>query len=113
MARRQPGINPSSTPQWRPPRTRTVSTASARLATAAHAPQTVILFDKFHVMRHLGEALDRVRKSEYGRLAGRDRHYIKGQKYTLLSRQENLTLDGKKALKELLSANKRLNVAYL
>src|SRR5690349_18379657 len=40
-----------------------------------------------------GEALDHVRKSEYGRLAGRDRRYIKGQKYTLLSRKENLTLD--------------------
>jgi hypothetical protein len=31
------------------------------------------LFDKFHVMRHLGEALDTVRKSEYARLSGRDR----------------------------------------
>jgi transposase len=41
-----------------------------RLATAAHAPQAAILFDKFHAMRHLGEALDQVRKSEYGRLAG-------------------------------------------
>ena len=71
------------------------------------------LFDKFHVMRHLGEALDTVRKSEYARLAGRDRRYIKGQKYTLLSRRENLTLDGKKALKTLLAANKRLNTAYL
>jgi transposase len=84
-----------------------------RMATAAHAPQAPILFDKFHVMRHLGEALDSVRKREYARLAGRDRRYIKGQKYTLLSRRENLTLDGKKALKTLLAANKRLNTAYL
>ncbi len=84
-----------------------------RLATAAHAPKAAILFDKFHVMRHLGEALDQVRKSEYRRLTGRDRRYIKGQKYTLLSRQENLTLDGKRALKRLLSANKRLNTAYV
>ncbi len=35
------------------------------------------------------------------------------QKYTLLSNRENLTLDGKKALKKLLKANKRLNAAYL
>ena len=84
-----------------------------RLATQAHAPQAAILFDKFHVMRHLGEALDAVRKSEYGRPAGRDRRYIKGQKYTLLSRKENLTRDGRKALKTLLSANKRLNTAYI
>ena len=58
-----------------------------RLATAAHAPQAAILFDKFHVMRHLGEALDQVRKNEYGRLGDRDWRYIKGQKYTLLSRK--------------------------
>jgi transposase len=84
-----------------------------RLATNAHAPQAAILFDKFHVMRHLGEALDQVRKSEYARLQGRGRRYIKGQKYTLLSRKENLTLAGKKALQKLLAANKRLNTAYV
>src|SRR5260370_33758871 len=84
-----------------------------RLAANADAPQAAILFDKFHVIRHLGEALDTVRKAEYARLAGRSRRYIKGQKYTLLSRRENLTLDGKKALKSLLAANKRLNTAYM
>jgi hypothetical protein len=31
----------------------------------------------------------------------------------LLSRRQNLTLDGKRALKTLLAANKRLNSAYL
>jgi len=77
------------------------------------APQAAILFDKFHVMRHLGEALDKVRKSEYARLSGKERRYIKGQKYTLLSHKENLSTDGRKALKTLLAANKRLNTAYL
>ena len=47
------------------------------------------------------------------RLSGRDRRYIKGEKYTLLSRRENLTLDGKSTLRTLLAANKRLNAAYL
>ncbi len=77
----------------------------------AHAPQARILFDKFHVMRHLGEALDQVRKSEYARLTGTDRRFIKGQKYTLLSRRENLTTTGRRSLKMLLKANKRLNTA--
>ena len=83
--------------------------------TVAHekAPQAAILFDKFHVLRHLGEALDTVRKSEYARLSGKARHYIKGHKYTLLSHRENLDLDGRKALKTLLAANQRLNTAYL
>ena len=78
-----------------------------------HAPQAAILFDKFHVIRHLGEALDTVRKREYARLTGKRRAYIKGQKYTLLSHRANLTLDGRKALKKLLAANTRLNTAYL
>jgi transposase len=84
-----------------------------RNATQAHAPQAAILFDKFHIMRHLGEALDKVRKAEYARLSGKDRRFIKGQKYTLLSSRENLTLEGKRSLKLLLTANKRLNTAYL
>ena len=84
-----------------------------RNSTVRHAPHASILFDKFHVMSHLGEALDTVRKSEYGRLQGKDRTYIKGQKYTLLSRRENLTLEGRRALKKLLAVNQRLNTAYV
>jgi transposase len=78
-----------------------------------HAPHASILFDKFHVLKHLGDALDQVRKSEYGRLTGKSRRFIKGQKYTLLSRRENLTSRGRQSLKLLLKANKRLNTAYL
>ena len=63
-----------------------------RTVTNERAPQAAILFDKFHVLRHLGEALDQVRKSEYARLTGKERRYIKGQKYTLLSHRENLDL---------------------
>lgn len=80
-----------------------------------YAPQAAILFDRFHVMRHLGEALDKVRKQEYARLgdADKERSFIKGQKYTLLSRKKNLDLDGKRSLKLLFKANKRLNTAYI
>jgi transposase len=84
-----------------------------RNATHDRAPQAAILFDKFHVMRHLNDALDKVRKTEYARLQGKDRRYIKGQKYVLLSNHENLTQDARQSLKTLLAANKRLNTAYL
>jgi transposase len=82
-------------------------------ATTAMAPQAAILYDKFHVMRHLGEALDAIRKSEYAKLSGADRKFIKGQKYNLLSNREHLSLKGKQALALLLKANKRLNTAYI
>jgi transposase len=84
-----------------------------RNSTATHAPQASILFDKFHVMRHLGEALDKVRKAEYYRLTGNQRRFIKGQKYALLSHRENLTTDGRRGLRLLLKANRRLNTAYI
>lgn len=84
-----------------------------RNVTTARAPQAAILFDKFHIMGHLGKALDEVRKAEYRRLSGQDRSFIKGQKYTLLSHRENLTPAGRHNLKRLLAANKRLNTAYL
>lgn len=78
-----------------------------------NVPQADILYDKFHIMTHLGDAMDEVRKQEYFRLSGKDRSYIKGQKYTLLSNRENLSLNGKKSLKKLMKANKRLQTAYL
>jgi transposase len=84
-----------------------------RTSTAQHAPQAAILFDKFHILRHLGEALDKVRKQEYARLEGKPRTFIKGQKYALLSHPQNLKGPARKNLKLLLAANKRLNTAYL
>jgi transposase len=45
--------------------------------------------------------------------AGKSNCRWTGQKYTLLSRWENLSLEGRKSLKVLLAANKRLNTAYL
>jgi transposase len=84
-----------------------------RKSTNKNAPQAAILFDKFHILRHLGEALDKVRKKEYGRLEGRQRKFIKGQKYALLSHSQNLRGSARKNLKILLAANKRLNTAYV
>ena len=84
-----------------------------RNAVRDKAPNAAIVFDKFHIMRHLSKALDQVRRDEYRRLQGKDRSWIKGQRYTLLSARENLTLEGRQALKKLLAANRRLNTAYL
>ena len=84
-----------------------------RNSTVRNAPQAAILFDKFHIIRHLGEALDKVRKQEFARLSGPNRTFIKGQKYALLSHPQNLKGPARKNLKLLLGANRRLNTAYL
>jgi len=84
-----------------------------RNSTQKKAPNALILYDKFPIMSHLSKALDQVRRDEYKRLSGQDRSYIKGQRYTLLSNKETLNLDGRRALKKRLDANRRLNTAYL
>src|SRR4051794_29328617 len=99
------GIRLAVMDMWEPFRNSTLK--------AGNAPQAEILYDKFHILKHLNEALDKVRKSEYARLSGKDRRFIKGQKYTLLSRRTNLSQEGRQSLKVLLKANRRLNKAYL
>jgi transposase len=78
-----------------------------------NAPQARIVFDKFHVLRHLSDALDQVRRKEYKRVNDKERKFIKGQRYNLLSHKANLDMEGRRALHLLLKANKRLNTAYV
>ena len=103
-AKKSAAIKIAAMDMWRP----------FRNSLAKNAPNAQVVFDKFHIMRHLGDALDEVRRSEYSRLAGKDhRAFIKGQRYTLLSRSENLSNDGRASLRKLFKANKRLSTAYL
>ena len=82
--------------------------------TREQAPQAGILYDKFHVLQHLGEAMDEVRRKEYAKVANDEkRRFIKGQRYNLLSHWANLKLKGRRALKLLFAANRRLNTAYV
>ncbi len=84
-----------------------------RNSTARHALNARIVFDKFHVMRHLSDELDKVRRQEYKRVNEKERKFIKGQRYTLLSHKANLDAEGRRSLRLLLKANKRLHKAYL
>jgi len=97
------GIKLAAMDMWRP----------FRNSTERNAPNARIIYDKFHILAHLSDALDDVRRAEYQRLKGKDRSFIKGQRYTLLSHKVNLTLAGRQSLKKLLNANKRLNTAYV
>lgn len=84
-----------------------------RNSTRNRAPQALVVFDKFHVLRHLANAMDHIRRQEYKRVNDKERKYIKGQRYTLLSHKANLDADGRRSLKTLLKANRRLHKAYL
>ena len=97
------GIELSVMDMWKPFRT----------SLQRHCPSARIVYDKFHILRHLSDALDEVRRSEYQRVSDKDRAFIKGQRYTLLSHRDNLSTAGRQNLRKLLTTNKRLNTAYV
>jgi transposase len=79
----------------------------------AHCPNVQIIYDKFHVIRHLLEALNTVRKAELRRAAKRFRHVLAGKKFILLSRQAHVRGRARQALNQILQANRRLFKAHM
>lgn len=64
---------------------------------AQYVPHEQIIFAKFHIIRHLTDALDEVRRQEYKRVNDKERICIKGQRYTLLSHKANLDEKGRRS----------------
>ena len=73
----------------------------------------VIVFDKFHIVRHLIEAIDEVRKMEAKALAEAGSGALKGTKYIWLKNPWNLTDNQKLRLSDLLKSNFKIVRAYL
>jgi len=82
-------------------------------ATHEYASQAESVFDTVHILRHLNDALDDVRRAEDARAQGRPRRCLKGHRETLLSHRENLNLNGRRALTTRLAATRRLHTASL
>lgn len=62
-----------------------------RKAVRAHVPaaDAKIVFDKFHVMQHVGDAVDQVRKQEHRALAATGDTRLKGTQYAWLQNSAN------------------------
>jgi len=75
--------------------------------------EAVIVFDKFHIVRHLMEAIDTVRKMEARALAETGCEILKGTKYLWLKNPWNLTEHQKITLSELLKSSFKIVRAYL
>ena len=63
-----------------------------------HAPQAQILFDRFHIVKHLNEAVEEVRRSEMRRLSGKEKVVFKRSRWLLLKNPWNLTGEQKERL---------------
>lgn len=78
-----------------------------RLSIEQGAPQCKIVYDRFHIMQHANDAVDEVRKAEFFRQGKKKRGLIKGKRWLLMSRWNNLSSDQRGEL------NRRVFKAYM
>ena len=79
-----------------------------------HAPKAQIVFDRFHVQRLSGDALDEVRRAQVRDLDDPEaRQAIKNSRFALLRNLWNLDKDDKMKLSEVQNNNKKLYRGYL
>lgn len=76
-------------------------------------PNAILVFDKFHIVRHLLEAVDKVRKEEARDLKEKNPELLKRTRYLWLKNPENLTDKQRARLGHLEKLNLRCNRAYL
>jgi transposase len=80
----------------------------------AHAPHAIMTFDRFHVIKLMNERLDDLRRQ-----LAREAHdhnakeVIKGLRWLLLHRRDNLEKDAVRRLGRSLALNEPLQCAYL
>ena len=77
------------------------------------APQAVLVFDKFHIVRHLMEAVDRVRRDEVREKGPVHKALIVKTRFIWLKNPWNLTEGQAFRLGELEQLNLKINRAYL
>ena len=70
-------------------------------------PDSSIVFDRFHIVKLLNEAMDKVRKAER-----REHQALKGHKYTFLKKNKNLSAEQRIAKYELIEDYPILGEAY-
>ena len=75
-------------------------------------PQAKIIVDKYHYVRQITYAIERVRVEEQKRLSGTWRRYFKKSKYLLLKDTERLTTEDRIQLENLFRISEPLRKAY-
>lgn len=78
-----------------------------------YAPQAILVFDKFHLIRHLLDAVDKVRREEVRALKVTHPGLLEGSRYIWLKNPWNLTGRQRDRLRDLERLNLKIMRAYL
>lgn len=71
-----------------------------------------VVIDRFHIMKHLNQAVDSVRKQELRSLEKRGDHSLKGSKYVWLYNRGNLPKSKEASFEELMKKELEVGKAY-
>lgn len=82
-------------------------------AIETYLPAADIVYDRFHLVMNVNQAVDEVRRSQTRQADKEDKELIKGKRYLILSNQEKLDEDGREKLDKLLSSNEAISTAYI
>jgi transposase len=77
-----------------------------------HAPNAQILFDRFHIVKHLNEAVDAARRELWRKRTSKERVVFKGTRWLLLNNPWNLNDNQKERLSTLVRWNTPLVRAW-
>ena len=77
------------------------------------APQAVMVFDRFHIVRHLMDAVDQVRRDEIREKGAAHKQLVTRSRYVWLKNPWNLTDAQATRLSQLEGLNLKINRAYL
>jgi transposase len=80
----------------------------------AHVPHGAakIVFDKFHIVKHLHEAVDKVRRTEHRLLVRQDDTRLTGTKYLWLRRPSDFSPDQRRTFRQLLGSDLKVGRAW-
>lgn len=82
-------------------------------AVKEQCPHAEIIFDKFHVVKKVNEALDTVRKKEFSEAEPDEQIAMKHKRFIILKREGNLNRQEREELTTLMQSNEKLYKAYL
>jgi transposase len=85
---------------------------SHRTTVAHYAPQADIVYDRFHVVKLLLEAIDDIRRDECSKLKGEERKSLKRSRFALLRNPKHLKPKDEEVIRRVAASNSHLFRAY-
>jgi transposase len=82
-------------------------------AVVEHLPEAAVVFDRFHLVKLMNERLDDLRRALWREATGRMKQKVKGTRYLLLMRMDNLREEQLPRLEAAVKANEPLWMGYV